>query len=60
MELDPRQYDALLNIGIVAGRTGNRALAKEALRRFVASAPPALYAKDLETARRILREIGSS
>jgi tetratricopeptide (TPR) repeat protein len=60
VELDPRQYDALLNIGIVAGRSGNRALARDALRRFVESAPPDLYAKDLETARRILREIGSS
>ncbi|MFN2387307.1 MAG: sulfatase-like hydrolase/transferase [Thermoanaerobaculia bacterium] len=60
VELDPRQYDALLNIGIVAGRTGNRALASEALRRFVATAPPALYPEDLATARRILREIGSS
>ena len=36
VELDPRQYDALLNIGIVAGRSGNRAIAREALRRFVA------------------------
>jgi arylsulfatase A-like enzyme/Flp pilus assembly protein TadD len=60
VELDPRQYDALLNIGIVAGRAGNRALAGEALRRFVATAPAGVYAKDLETARRILREIGSS
>ena len=60
VDLDPRQYDALLNIGIVAGRSGDRAVAGEALRRFVATAPPALYAKDLATARRLLREIGSS
>ena len=60
VELDPRQYDALLNIGIVAGRSGDRATAGKALRRFVATAPPALYARDLATARRLLREIGSS
>jgi arylsulfatase A-like enzyme/Flp pilus assembly protein TadD len=59
-ELDPRQYDALLNLGVVAAQRGEIGVARDALRRFVATAPPALYAKDLARARRMLREMGGA
>jgi arylsulfatase A-like enzyme/Flp pilus assembly protein TadD len=59
-ELDPRQYDALLNLGIVAAERGEMNVARDALRRFVATAPPALYPKDLQRARRMLREMGGA
>jgi arylsulfatase A-like enzyme/Flp pilus assembly protein TadD len=60
VELDPRQFDALLNLGVVAAQRGERELALDALRRFVATAPPALYAKDLQRARRMLKEMGGA
>ncbi len=56
-ELDPKQYDALFNIGLVASRTGNQAIAREALERFVKTAPPGLYRKDLAEARRLLKRL---
>jgi tetratricopeptide (TPR) repeat protein len=59
-EQDPRQYDALFNIGIVAGKQGSPAVAREALRRFVDSAPPALYEQDIRRARQMLRELGGA
>lgn len=59
-QLDPRQYDALFNLGVVAAQRGEMNLARDALRRFVATAPPALYAKDLKQARRMLREMGGA
>ncbi len=59
-ELDPHQYDALLNLGVVAAQRGERNVARDALRRFVATAPPALYAKDLQRARRMLKEMGGA
>jgi len=51
---DPRQYDALFNIGLVEGRAGHTAAAREALQRFVKSAPPARYGDDIKTARQAL------
>jgi arylsulfatase A-like enzyme/Flp pilus assembly protein TadD len=56
--LDPQQFDALLNLGTVALERGNFALGKEALRQFLASAPPGLFADDLRRARRLLAEAG--
>ncbi|HKD11933.1 MAG TPA: sulfatase-like hydrolase/transferase [Thermoanaerobaculia bacterium] len=53
-ELDPRQYDALFNMGLVAQKIGDAATARQALTRFVQTAPPELYAKDVAEARRIL------
>lgn len=52
--VDPRQYDALFNIGLVEGRAGHTAAAREALQRFVKSAPPARYGDDIKTARQAL------
>ncbi len=59
-ELDPHQYDALLNLGIVAAERGEMNVARDALRRFVTTAPPSLYAKDLQRARRMLKEMGGA
>ena len=59
-DLDPRQYDALYNIGIVASRQGQTDVARKALARFVATAPPAIYARDLQEARRMLKGMGGA
>lgn len=58
VSLDPQQFEAMLNLGTVALEQGNAALAREALRHFIASAPPALFAGDLRRARRLLAESG--
>jgi tetratricopeptide (TPR) repeat protein len=56
--LDPRQYDALFNIGLVAAEAGRRDQARRALTRFVASAPRERFAGDLEKARAMLARLG--
>ncbi len=45
--LDPRQFDALFNLGVTAGR-------RDALERFVRTAPPAQYRADIASARKLL------
>jgi len=60
VKLDSKQFDALFNIGVVAGRRGEWEVARAALRRFVATAPPALYGKDLTAARRMLQQLGGA
>ena len=45
--LDPRQFDALFNLGVTAGR-------RDALERFVRTAPPERYRADIAAARRML------
>ncbi|HEX3126021.1 MAG TPA: sulfatase-like hydrolase/transferase [Thermoanaerobaculia bacterium] len=57
-ELDPRQYDALFNTGLVAASLGRRDVAREALAQFVRTAPPQRFAADIQKAQAILREIG--
>lgn len=59
-ELDPRQYDALFNLGIAAAQRGQKEVAREALRRFVATAPPNVYPRDLQEARRLLKDLGGA
>ena len=54
VQVDPRQYDALFNIGLVEGRAGHKEAARDALQRFVKSAPPARYADDIRAARQAL------
>jgi len=54
VDIDPRQYDALYNIGFVEGRAGHAAEARAALSRFIRSAPRERYAKDIATARQAL------
>jgi Flp pilus assembly protein TadD len=53
-ELDPRNVDALYNAGMTLARAGDRAAARPFLEQFVRTAPPALYAKDLQEASRLL------
>ena len=57
MALDPRQYDALFNIGLVAAQAGRAAQARQALTRFVATAPPARFGPDIRKARQILAQL---
>ncbi len=55
--LDPRQYDALFNIGLVAAQAGRAAQARQALTRFVETAPPARFGPDIGKARQILARL---
>ncbi|MEE8526773.1 MAG: sulfatase-like hydrolase/transferase [Thermoanaerobaculia bacterium] len=57
LELDPRQWDVLYNLGTVAPGLGRRDLARDALERFVAGAPGDRYGRDLARARQMLREL---
>jgi arylsulfatase A-like enzyme/Tfp pilus assembly protein PilF len=57
--IDPTQYEALFNIGLVAAEAGRREQARQALSRFVSTAPPARWGADIEKARRILNQLGS-
>jgi arylsulfatase A-like enzyme/Flp pilus assembly protein TadD len=57
LELDPRQWDVLLNLGTVAPGLGRTDLARDALERFVAGAPADRYGRDLARARRMLRQL---
>ena len=50
-------YDALFNLGLVAGKNGLRKESREALERFVAEAPPGQYGPDIAKARNMLREL---
>jgi superkiller protein 3 len=59
LALDPQQYDAMLNLGVVALEQGDIALGREALARFVATAPPGLFAADIGRARRLLGASGA-
>jgi Tfp pilus assembly protein PilF len=58
LALDATQYDALLNVGLVAAQAGRAGEARDALRRFVATAPPQRFGPDIQKAQRLLREIG--
>jgi len=53
--LDPTQYDALYNIGLVANEMGRNEEARQALQRFVATAPPARFATELARAEAQLK-----
>jgi arylsulfatase A-like enzyme/tetratricopeptide (TPR) repeat protein len=52
--LDPQQFDAMLNLGVVALEQGETALGRESLSRFVATAPAGLFAADIGRARKLL------
>jgi tetratricopeptide (TPR) repeat protein len=53
--LDPYEHDALLRLGSVLARRGRTEEARAYLERFVASAPPQVYAQSLAGARAWLR-----
>ncbi len=54
ISIDPRQYDALYNLGVTAAKIGRRDVARRALERYVATAPPERFATDIAQARRVL------
>jgi choline-sulfatase len=58
LALDSTQFDALLNFGLVSAQTGRRDEARQALRRFVSTAPPQRFGPDIAKAQQLLREIG--
>jgi arylsulfatase A-like enzyme/Tfp pilus assembly protein PilF len=57
VELNPDQFDALYNIGRVAGRLGDWKKARAALERFVANAPRNQYGKDIAEVRSALEDM---
>ena len=57
VKADPRLYDAMYNLAIVASRTGRNDVAREALHRFIETAPPQRYADDIVTARALLGQL---
>lgn len=57
LELDPRDFDLLYNVGLVAAEQGRVERAREALTRFAAGAPPERYGPDIQKARALLREL---
>lgn len=56
-ELDPSQMDALFNIGLTAASRGRPELARAALEKFLAKAPPAAYAQERDEARRLIASL---
>ena len=57
ISLNPEHYDALYNVGRVAGQIGDWKKARAALERFVATAPPKQYGKDLAEVRGALADM---
>jgi tetratricopeptide (TPR) repeat protein len=57
VEVDPEQFDALYNLGRVAGTLGNWKLARQALEQFVATAPPSRYRRDIAEVRAVLADM---
>ena len=53
VDLDPGQFDALFNIGVVSAQHGDAATARVALRAFIERAPPRSRG-DVARARQIL------
>jgi choline-sulfatase len=55
--LDGQLYDALFNLAVVAGRNQRWQITESALNRFIESAPPARYGRDIAAAKSMLAEI---
>jgi tetratricopeptide (TPR) repeat protein len=53
--LDPRQFDALYNLGLALYESGRKDEARPYVQQFVATAPPGRYAADIEHMRSLLR-----
>jgi arylsulfatase A-like enzyme/Tfp pilus assembly protein PilF len=56
--LDGQLFDALFNLGLVAAEARDIGRARQALGRFVASAPPERFGADLARARQLLAQLG--
>ena len=57
VEYGPEEYDALYNMGLVALRTGDRTRAKQSFEKFLLSAPPARYSRELAEVRKLLKDV---
>ena len=51
VRLDPRDFDALFNLGLMLRKQGRAGEARAVLERFAREAPPSLYAADIRRAR---------
>ncbi len=51
VRLDPRDFDALFNLGLMLRKQGRLPEARVVLERFAREAPPPLYAADIRRAR---------
>lgn len=56
--LDASQYDALYNMGWVAAEAGRPLQARQALARFIQTAPPQRWGPELQKARELLARLG--
>jgi len=56
--LDPGQYDALYNMGWVAAEAGHPVQARQALARFIQTAPPQRWGSEIQKARQLLAQLG--
>jgi len=57
VELDNQQYDALYNLGILLIRVGRFGEAVDYLERFIQTAPPLKYEKDIEKMKELVARI---
>jgi len=57
--LDGTQYDALYNLGLVAAEAGRPAQARQALLRFVETAPPRRWGAEIQKAQQLLARLGA-
>ena len=60
VELDPRDFDTLYNLGMLLTETDRRVEALPYLRRFLAEAPPDRYSQDLPRVRALLARVRRS
>jgi arylsulfatase A-like enzyme/Tfp pilus assembly protein PilF len=58
VDVDHRQYDTLFNLGVTLLELGDRAGARQYFERFVATAPPVFYRKDIEQVKGMLLRLG--
>ena len=60
VELDPAQFDALFNLGVVALERRDTDLARSSLSQFVDRAPPARFGPDIARARVMLARLAAA
>ena len=53
--LNPRNFDALYNLGVTLARDGDMTAARPYLEQFLRAAPPAFYRKELDEVSKLLR-----
>lgn len=59
VDLDPKLFDALYNLGMKAAAAGRPDQARRALERFLATAPAERYGRDLDKVRQALAALGT-